>query len=106
MPNSLVAGKMDKNPAVFLNQRQRIKNTVKQLLKWASLVVQCVTWTVRYNVTWTAMYNVLVVQCVTWTARSIALILAVTAAAATAAAVGIGVVAAGIICGRFGGVHA
>jgi len=34
---------------------------------------------------------------VTWTARSIALILAVTAAAATAAAVGIGVVAAGII---------
>lgn len=35
-----------------------------------------------------------------------ALILAVTAAAATAAAVGIGVVAAGIIWGRLGGVHA
>jgi len=42
----------------------------------------------------------------TWTARSIALILAVTAAAATAAAVGIGVVAAGIIWGKLGGVHA
>jgi len=48
------------------------------------------------------------VEQVTWTptARSIALILAVTAAAATAAAVGIGVVAAGIIWGKLGGVHA
>jgi len=92
----------DKNHTAFLTESQA------RILQWGEWHFYSPTYWQR-NKIWKSLKNAVmgrVGKWRTWPAQSIAFIWAVTAAAATAAAVGIGVVAAGIIWGKFGGVHA